>query len=151
MAALSGAKRQRLEEGRESAFKAEPGDCVACERPEYGQGERQAKRPQELVVPQFRRRGMQGKHDIGDRIGQQRAAAEPDPGEIAAPHRPQAGDELAPEQYQDKPVVPHWFAIMVPTLERFSVSRNRRTALSLCIYAIPDGKPLRTFPGIALE
>src|SRR4051794_40453686 len=25
-----------------------------------------------------------------------------------------------------------------------------RTALSSCFYAIPDGKPLRTFPGIAL-
>ncbi|AZO28978.1 MAG: hypothetical protein EOQ30_00850 [Mesorhizobium sp.] len=31
------------------------------------------------------------------------------------------------------------------SLERFSVSRKRRTALSLCFYAIPDGKPLRTF------
>ncbi|RWL46288.1 MAG: hypothetical protein EOR62_29920 [Mesorhizobium sp.] len=117
MAALSGRKRQRLEEGRESPFKAEPGHRVARERPEHGQGERQAKGPQKLGVPQFRRRGMQGEHDIGDGIGQQRAAAEPDPGEIAAPHRPQAGDELAPEQYQDKPVVPHWFVIMVPTRE----------------------------------
>ena len=35
-------------------------------------------------------------------------------------------------------------------LKRFSVSRNRRTALSICFYAIPDGKPLHTFPGIAL-
>lgn len=118
VAALSGRKRQRLEEGRESPFKAEPGDRVACECPEHGQGERQAKSPQQLVIPEFRPRGMEGEHDIGDRIGQQRAAAEPDPGEIAAPHRPQAGDELAPEQYQDKPVVPHWFVIMVPTREK---------------------------------
>ncbi|RUM03769.1 hypothetical protein EFR84_18745 [Rhizobium chutanense] len=29
-------------------------------------------------------------------------------------------------------------------------SGNGRTALSFCFYAIPDGKPLRTFPGIAL-
>src|SRR5206468_8276746 len=36
-------------------------------------------------------------------------------------------------------------------LERFTVSRKRRTALSLCFDAIPDGKPLHTFPGIALE
>ncbi|TPI75836.1 hypothetical protein FJ423_22250 [Mesorhizobium sp. B2-8-9] len=35
-------------------------------------------------------------------------------------------------------------------LEQFSVSRSRRTALNLCFCAIPDGKPLRTFPGIAL-
>ncbi|WP_292318833.1 MFS transporter [Mesorhizobium sp.] len=35
-------------------------------------------------------------------------------------------------------------------LERFSVSRKRRTALSLCFYAIPDGKLFVTFPGIAL-
>jgi hypothetical protein len=35
-------------------------------------------------------------------------------------------------------------------LERFSFSRNLRTALSLCFHAIPDGKPLRTFPGITL-
>ena len=27
---------------------------------------------------------------------------------------------------------------------------NRRPALSICFYAIPNGKPLRTFPGIAL-
>ncbi|TBZ13033.1 hypothetical protein E0H38_18160 [Rhizobium leguminosarum bv. viciae] len=36
-------------------------------------------------------------------------------------------------------------------LERFSFSRKRRTALSFCFYAIPNGKPLRTFPGIALS
>ena len=36
-------------------------------------------------------------------------------------------------------------------LERFSLLRNRRTAPSLCFFAIPDGKPLRTFPGIALD
>ncbi|TBY73330.1 hypothetical protein E0H38_15445 [Rhizobium leguminosarum bv. viciae] len=35
-------------------------------------------------------------------------------------------------------------------LERFSFSRKRRIALTFCFYAIPDGKPLRTFPGIAL-
>ncbi|TIU01729.1 MAG: hypothetical protein E5W40_26140, partial [Mesorhizobium sp.] len=35
-------------------------------------------------------------------------------------------------------------------LEHFIVSRKRRTALNICFYAIPDGKPLRTFPGIAL-
>src|ERR1700745_1259503 len=34
--------------------------------------------------------------------------------------------------------------------ERFTVSRKRRTALSPCFHAIPDGKPLHTFPGIAL-
>ncbi|PDS38576.1 hypothetical protein CO665_08745 [Rhizobium anhuiense] len=36
-------------------------------------------------------------------------------------------------------------------LERFSFSRKRRTALTFCFYTIPDGKPLRTFPGIALD
>ncbi|TPL00598.1 hypothetical protein FJ567_13655 [Mesorhizobium sp. B2-4-16] len=36
-------------------------------------------------------------------------------------------------------------------LERFIVSRKRRSALSLCFYAIPGGKPLHTFPGIALR
>ncbi|TPI44633.1 hypothetical protein FJW05_21750 [Mesorhizobium sp. B2-9-1] len=41
-------------------------------------------------------------------------------------------------------------AIWSVFLEQFSVSRNRRTALNLCFCAIPDGKPLRTFPGIAL-
>ncbi|NKL61861.1 hypothetical protein EHI47_16180 [Rhizobium leguminosarum] len=35
-------------------------------------------------------------------------------------------------------------------LERFSFSQKRRTALTFCLHAIPDGKPLRTFPGIAL-
>ncbi|TIT88933.1 MAG: hypothetical protein E5W55_25515, partial [Mesorhizobium sp.] len=25
---------------------------------------------------------------------------------------------------------------------------KRRTALTICFYAIPDGKPLHTFPGI---
>ncbi|CDX25462.1 hypothetical protein MPLB_660052 [Mesorhizobium sp. ORS 3324] len=35
-------------------------------------------------------------------------------------------------------------------LERLTDSRKRRTALSLCFHAIPDGKPLHTFPGIAL-
>jgi hypothetical protein len=35
-------------------------------------------------------------------------------------------------------------------LERFTVSRKRRTALSF-LHAIPDGKPLHTFPGIALD
>ncbi|RWQ34545.1 MAG: D-alanyl-D-alanine carboxypeptidase, partial [Mesorhizobium sp.] len=35
-------------------------------------------------------------------------------------------------------------------LEHFIVSRKRRTALSICFYEIPDGKPLRTFPRIAL-
>ncbi|RUW56615.1 hypothetical protein EN845_26260 [Mesorhizobium sp. M8A.F.Ca.ET.202.01.1.1] len=41
---------------------------------------------------------------------------------------------------------------------RFSISRNRWPALTLCFHAIPKGKryallpgkPLRTFPGIAL-
>ncbi|TPN44786.1 hypothetical protein FJ976_25380 [Mesorhizobium sp. B1-1-9] len=44
-------------------------------------------------------------------------------------------------------------------LEHFTVSRKRRTALSLCFYAIPKGKryalfpgkPCHTFPGIALK
>ncbi|NKM44750.1 hypothetical protein GFL91_07060 [Rhizobium leguminosarum bv. viciae] len=36
------------------------------------------------------------------------------------------------------------------TLERFSFSQKRRTALTFCFHAIPDGEPLRTFPGIAL-
>ncbi len=35
-------------------------------------------------------------------------------------------------------------------LERFIVSRKRQTALSVFSDAIPDGKPLRTFPGIAI-
>jgi hypothetical protein len=35
-------------------------------------------------------------------------------------------------------------------LERFSFSWKRRAALTFCFYAIPDGKTLRTFPGIAL-
>jgi hypothetical protein len=98
-------------------LKAEPGHRIARDRAEDRQSKRQVEGPQKLVVAQPRRAGLQGKHDIGDRIGHQRAAAEPDPGEIAASHRPQAGDELAPEQYQDKPVVPHWFVIMVPTRE----------------------------------
>ncbi|WP_176477032.1 hypothetical protein [Mesorhizobium sp. WSM4313] len=58
-------------------------------------------------MPQSRRAGMQGKHDIGDRIGRQPAAAERNPGKIAASHRAQPGDQLSPEQCQDKPVVPH--------------------------------------------
>jgi hypothetical protein len=44
------------------------------------------------------------------------------------------------------------FAIAIDrncTTEWFIVSRKRRTALSLCFDAIPDGKPLHTFPGIA--
>ncbi|WP_112101265.1 acyltransferase family protein [Mesorhizobium hawassense] len=36
-------------------------------------------------------------------------------------------------------------------LERFTVSRKRRTAPAFHFDAIPDGKPLRTFPGIALQ
>ncbi|CDX15324.1 hypothetical protein MPLB_1510119 [Mesorhizobium sp. ORS 3324] len=36
-------------------------------------------------------------------------------------------------------------------LERFTVSRKRRTALSFCFDAFPDGKPSHTFPGIALS
>ena len=40
----------------------------------------------------------------------------------------------------------HW----AHELERLRVSRNRLTALCYCFCAIPDGKPLRTFPGIAL-
>ena len=35
-------------------------------------------------------------------------------------------------------------------LDRFSFSWKRRNGLTLCFDAIPDGKPLRTFPGIAL-
>ncbi|QAZ43601.1 hypothetical protein C1M53_12180 [Mesorhizobium sp. Pch-S] len=35
-------------------------------------------------------------------------------------------------------------------LERFRFSRKRGNALIFCSYAIPDGKPLHTFPGIAL-
>ncbi len=38
----------------------------------------------------------------------------------------------------------------VEALERFRFSRNTRTALTLCFHAIPDGKPLHTFPGVAL-
>jgi hypothetical protein len=34
--------------------------------------------------------------------------------------------------------------------ERFSFSSKRRTAPTFCFYATPDGKPLRTFPGVAL-
>ena len=34
--------------------------------------------------------------------------------------------------------------------ERFTVSRKRRTALTLRFFANPSGKPLRTVPGIAL-
>src|SRR3954454_10437066 len=30
-------------------------------------------------------------------------------------------------------------------LERFTVSRKRRSALTLCFYAIPDGKPITLF------
>ncbi|TPM99880.1 hypothetical protein FJ977_10940 [Mesorhizobium sp. B2-1-3A] len=39
------------------------------------------------------------------------------------------------------------FAAIATRLERFALSAN---ALSLCFDAIPNGKPLRTFPGIAL-
>src|SRR6478752_7772325 len=46
---------------------------------------------------------------------------------------------------KDAPSIPG-----IKQLERFIVSRKRRTALSLCSDAIPDGKPLHTFPGIAL-
>ncbi|WP_246671987.1 MULTISPECIES: chemotaxis protein MotC [unclassified Mesorhizobium] len=35
-------------------------------------------------------------------------------------------------------------------LEHFTVSSKRRTAPSLCLGAIPNGKPRHTFPGIAL-
>ncbi|RVQ40541.1 hypothetical protein CN059_29790 [Sinorhizobium medicae] len=35
-------------------------------------------------------------------------------------------------------------------LEHFRFSPNRGNSLTLCIAAIPDGKPLHTFPGIAL-
>ncbi|RWX13505.1 hypothetical protein EHI45_14640 [Rhizobium leguminosarum] len=38
-----------------------------------------------------------------------------------------------------------------PSLERFNVSRKRRTALIFCFYAIPNAKPLSTFAGIALK
>ncbi|TIN31425.1 MAG: hypothetical protein E5Y31_02390 [Mesorhizobium sp.] len=54
-----------------------------------------------------------------------------------------------------------WFCTgnRYPPIERSIVSRKRRTALSLCFNAIPKGKryaffpgkPLHTFPGIALE
>ncbi|WP_185975148.1 hypothetical protein [Mesorhizobium sp. WSM4310] len=50
-------------------------------------------------------------------INEQPAAAERNPGKIAASHRAQAGDQLSPEQYQDKPVVPHWSVIMFPMLK----------------------------------
>ncbi|RWY82493.1 hypothetical protein EHI44_24720 [Rhizobium leguminosarum] len=33
--------------------------------------------------------------------------------------------------------------------ERFSFSSKRRTAPAFCFYATADGKPLRTFPGVA--
>jgi hypothetical protein len=36
-------------------------------------------------------------------------------------------------------------------LERFRFSSNRENALSFCFHAIPDGKTLNTFPGIALN
>jgi hypothetical protein len=36
-------------------------------------------------------------------------------------------------------------------LEHFRFSSNRENALSPCFYAFPDGKPLRTFPGNALD
>ncbi len=36
-------------------------------------------------------------------------------------------------------------------LEHFRLSSNRGNALSVCSYAIPGAKPLRTFAGIALE
>ncbi|TPJ56822.1 hypothetical protein [Mesorhizobium sp. B2-7-1] len=68
-------------------------------------------------MAEFRRRSIQGDHDIGDRIGQKTTAAERNPGKIAAPHRTQAGDQLAPQQYQDKPVVPHWTVIIFPMLK----------------------------------
>ena len=35
-------------------------------------------------------------------------------------------------------------------LERFRFSLNRGNALSYCFHAIPGGKPVPTFPGIAL-
>jgi hypothetical protein len=37
------------------------------------------------------------------------------------------------------------------TLEWFNFSQKRRTALTFCFHAIPDRKPLRTFPGVALK
>ncbi|RFB85738.1 hypothetical protein B5K08_25650 [Rhizobium leguminosarum bv. trifolii] len=36
-------------------------------------------------------------------------------------------------------------------LEHFRFSTNHGNALSLCFHAIPDGKPLRSFAGIALD
>ncbi|MBZ9823155.1 hypothetical protein [Mesorhizobium sp. CA4] len=51
---------------------------------------------------------MQSDDNIRNRVSQKSTAAERNPGEIAAPHCAQADDQLAPEQYQDKPVVPHW-------------------------------------------
>jgi hypothetical protein len=40
----------------------------------------------------------------------------------------------------------------MPTyLEQFRFSPNRGNALSFCFHAIPDGKPVPTFPGIALN
>ncbi len=35
-------------------------------------------------------------------------------------------------------------------LEHFRASLNRKNALALCFVAVPDGKPLHTFPGTAL-
>ncbi|MER9896133.1 hypothetical protein NKJ40_29605 [Mesorhizobium sp. M0119] len=66
--------------------------------PRTAKGKRRAEDPQKLVVAQPRRARVQGWHDM-DPIGQQPATAERDPAEIAAPHCPQTGDELAPEQY----------------------------------------------------
>ncbi|WP_292279512.1 hypothetical protein, partial [Mesorhizobium sp.] len=37
------------------------------------------------------------------------------------------------------------FIVLIPCLERFTVSAKWRTALSLCFYAIPGGKPLTLF------
>ncbi|WP_337184851.1 hypothetical protein [Shinella sp.] len=54
--------------------------------------------------------------------------------------------EMAPDIYHETAHYKGWPAL----LEHFRFSSNRENALSLCFYAIPDAKPLRTFAGIAL-
>ncbi|TPI08288.1 hypothetical protein FJW06_28900 [Mesorhizobium sp. B4-1-3] len=64
--------------------------------------------------------------------GQDNPGARPDRGR--ADHRQPAGAQAA------------------SALSQLAASRKRRAALSLCCFgAIPDGKPLHTFPGIALR
>ena len=63
--------------------------------------------------------------------------------------------EVVPVALTDRAVshcVPRNFVLLqaFDALDRFTVSQKRRTAPCLCFYAIPDRKPLHTFPGIAL-